>query len=384
MPTLGTSLKVNYKGTYSSSITYNTNDIVYYSGTSYIALTTSTGQTPVAGTYWGLLASQGSAGAAGTAGTNGTNGTNGSSLVPIVKTAAYTAVANNFVLADATSAAFTVTLPAAPAVGTVVAVKKTDSSTNVVTVVGSGAATIDGDVNCTLPIKEAGAQFVFDGTNWQIQSTAVLNTAGAAVASTSDLMFTSGLYRSTYYYDRRSGTPAQNTLAILTYAPSTSIVYYCPQFLHRSVTIDTAMIVTGSTTAATAGSTIRLGAYAMNATTFYPGALLYDFGTVSPTAVTTPYTISGLTAVLPKGWFYWAFSFNSTAPGNIVGLTSNVVGVTPMQGVQAVTGSTAQSGPNAAYFTESGTGAALSANANSTPGYPTANVTAPNMWFRVA
>lgn len=83
------------------------------------------------------------------------------------KTAAYTAAAGDFVLADATTAGFTVTLPASPTVGQRVAVKKTDATANVMTVVAT-AKTIDGDPNATIVAEGAGATFVYDGTNWQI------------------------------------------------------------------------------------------------------------------------------------------------------------------------------------------------------------------------
>lgn len=56
-----------------------------------------------------------------------------------VKTSAYNAVAGDLVTADASSGAFTVTLPSAPAAGTVVVAKKVDSSANAVTIQRSGS-----------------------------------------------------------------------------------------------------------------------------------------------------------------------------------------------------------------------------------------------------
>lgn len=96
----------------------------------------------------------------------------------VTKTAAYTAVASNFVLANATSAAFTVTLPSGPTTGTRVAVKKIDTTTNSVTVVGSNSTTIDGDTSCILAAPQVGAVFCFDGSNWQIQSVALFDAGG--------------------------------------------------------------------------------------------------------------------------------------------------------------------------------------------------------------
>lgn len=56
-----------------------------------------------------------------------------------VKTTTYTTAAGEFVPCDATSGGFTVTLPAAPADGTVITIKKTDSSANTVTVARGGS-----------------------------------------------------------------------------------------------------------------------------------------------------------------------------------------------------------------------------------------------------
>ncbi len=104
----------------------------------------------------------------------------GSTTTIVSKTAAYTAAVNDFVLANASSGTFTVTLPATPATGSTVTVKKVDSSINVVTVAPGAGATIDGDTSCVLTVYEAAASFMYDGTNWQIRSTALLNTQLAA------------------------------------------------------------------------------------------------------------------------------------------------------------------------------------------------------------
>lgn len=97
-------------------------------------------------------------------------------FTPVTKTAAYTALNGQLVLADATSAAFTVTLPASPVAGMQAAVKKTDSSANAVTVISGTAATIDGDTSAILLTKNSSGTFVFDGTNWKVVATSVFNT----------------------------------------------------------------------------------------------------------------------------------------------------------------------------------------------------------------
>lgn len=80
------------------------------------------------------------------------------------RTAAYTAVARDLILASAATAAFTVTLPAVTA-GRWVTVKKTDSTANAVTV-SPASGTIDGASTHVIATQYASRDFVSDGTNW--------------------------------------------------------------------------------------------------------------------------------------------------------------------------------------------------------------------------
>lgn len=79
----------------------------------------------------------------------------------VAKSSAYTAVNHDYVIADATSAAFNVTLPAAVAGGQV-SVKKVDASANAVTVVG----TIDNLSSDAISIQWASQDYISDGTQW--------------------------------------------------------------------------------------------------------------------------------------------------------------------------------------------------------------------------
>jgi hypothetical protein len=108
--------------------------------------------------------------AEGTAKGWGSGGTGAGLPATVVnKTGAYTAAAGDFVQGDTTSAGFTVTLPAAPAVGALVAVKKVDASANTLTIVPAGGGTIDGDPTATTTTKMAGAIFEHVGANvWRI------------------------------------------------------------------------------------------------------------------------------------------------------------------------------------------------------------------------
>ncbi|RKY40075.1 MAG: hypothetical protein DRP85_09290 [Candidatus Makaraimicrobium thalassicum] len=78
----------------------------------------------------------------------------------------YTASTNEFVLADASSGAITITLPS-PSANARVAVKKVDSSTNNVTV-DAGTANIDGNTTFTLGTQYESYEFYCDGTNWYV------------------------------------------------------------------------------------------------------------------------------------------------------------------------------------------------------------------------
>lgn len=79
----------------------------------------------------------------------------------VSKSSAYTAVNHDYILANATSAAFNVTLPAAVAGGQV-SVKKVDASANAVTVVG----TIDNLSSDAISTQWASQDYVSDGTQW--------------------------------------------------------------------------------------------------------------------------------------------------------------------------------------------------------------------------
>lgn len=102
-------------------------------------------------------------------------------LAMVTKTAAYTARAGEMVNTNATSGALTITLPAGPTAGQTVAVKKTDVSTNPVTVAPYNAVstTINGDTSVALVVQGAGVTVQFDGTNWQITSTAMVNVGNS-------------------------------------------------------------------------------------------------------------------------------------------------------------------------------------------------------------
>lgn len=87
------------------------------------------------------------------------------------ETAAYTATSIDFlILCDATSAAFSVTLPAAADnKGKLLAIKKTDASVNAVTIDGNASETIDGATTVSLGSQYSSRLLMSDGlSNWAV------------------------------------------------------------------------------------------------------------------------------------------------------------------------------------------------------------------------
>ena len=86
------------------------------------------------------------------------------------KTSDYTvASSDTVILADATSGAINITLPAASgAAGARCFIKKTDSSSNTVTIQRSGSDTIDGGTSAVIRVQYTCLQLVSNGSNWFI------------------------------------------------------------------------------------------------------------------------------------------------------------------------------------------------------------------------
>lgn len=86
----------------------------------------------------------------------------------VSKTASYSATtADTVILCDATSAAITITLYAASGnSGRSITVKKTDSSTNSVTIDGNASETIDGDLTKVISSQYFSYTMVCNGTSW--------------------------------------------------------------------------------------------------------------------------------------------------------------------------------------------------------------------------
>ena len=86
------------------------------------------------------------------------------------KTGAYTLTASDAViLADATTAGFTLTLPTAVGLsGHLYHIKKIDASANVVVIDGAGVETIDGAATVSISVQNQSYTLVSDGAGWRL------------------------------------------------------------------------------------------------------------------------------------------------------------------------------------------------------------------------
>jgi len=85
----------------------------------------------------------------------------------VIKTANYVALDRDCVLADASAAALTITLPS-PTANAEVIVKKIDATANTVTISPAATETIDGATSLVLDTQYEAYHLISDGTNWFI------------------------------------------------------------------------------------------------------------------------------------------------------------------------------------------------------------------------
>lgn len=312
-------------------------------------------------------------------------GTASTGLAAVTKTSAWTATPGSFVSADATNGAFTVTLPANPGNGVTVGVKKTDTSSNIVTVVSGSSATIDNDTSVTLTAYGVGAIFVFDGTNWQIYSTAVTNAAASSgsAGSTSDAYFAPS-YTSGYWYDRRAGTPAAGcSISTVTLAATT--IYYLPLYLHKAVSISAIGCFINTTPGA--GAVVRIGIYKTDGVNSTPQTLITDYGTLNVAGISNVVSsiTLGTSQTLPKGYSWLALSVNSVSWGTIGPYIYNMV-MAPGQGfaTAAVAAAQANYGAGAVGYTATGdvNASALATTASGLTAVYSA--TTPHIYYKIA
>jgi hypothetical protein len=148
-------------GTIGASGSSGTSGTIGATGTSGSSGTSGTiGATGTSGSS-GTSGSVGATGTSGTSGSNGTSGTTGSSgtsgLMPVwmVKTANYTAVNSDRILADTSAGSFTITLPSSPSAANYIEINDPEGtwSTNNLTIArnGSNISSLAENLVCNYP-----------------------------------------------------------------------------------------------------------------------------------------------------------------------------------------------------------------------------------------
>lgn len=94
----------------------------------------------------------------------------GGGLTYSVKTANYTAVAGEGILADTSGGAFTVTLPATPSAGdqVVIADAGSDWETNNLTIARNGSTIEGASEDLTCDVSAVSIELIYDGSTWEV------------------------------------------------------------------------------------------------------------------------------------------------------------------------------------------------------------------------
>lgn len=87
----------------------------------------------------------------------------------ITSATALTTSSNPVVVCDATSAAFTVTLPTSPPVGTRFTIIKTNTSANYITITRGGTNTVNGNTSHIIVSANSPTHLTFIGTDWKVE-----------------------------------------------------------------------------------------------------------------------------------------------------------------------------------------------------------------------
>jgi len=137
-------------------------------------------------------------------------------------------------LCNAGTSAFRLELPAAAGItGLVLQIKKTDSTTNTVTIDANSSDLIDGAAGTTLNTTGESIRLISDGNNWTLLDRIVPSVVTSFTAT--------GSWGSTTYYGqfKRIGDSAEVTMKAVTSAAQTSALTFTTPF-----TIDTAKLIT--------------------------------------------------------------------------------------------------------------------------------------------
>jgi len=240
---------------------------------------------------------------------------NGLDVSRATKTGAYSLTSSDdVILADATSAAFTLTLPTSIGLdGKIFTIKKIDSSlANVVTIATTSSQTIDGSTSIRLTERGQSLIIQSDNANWH-----VLGEKHPGLFS----YHTKGATLDRFYTSPSTGTALATATIVL------NTIYATPFIVEDTVTVDTIMV---RVTTGGAASTMRAGIY-LDDGNMRPGSLLVDAGSLATTTNNQDRDFTtGLPITLHPG-LYWLATVNNagTAPvvrGFAVGSMINVLG----------------------------------------------------------
>jgi hypothetical protein len=113
-------------------------------------------------------------------------------IIYIRKTSNYTAVTRDGIVADTTGGTFVITLPLTPLVGDQVVISDGGDWSTTNLVVGRNGSTIEGDAaDMTMDVGGVSVTFVYDGTTWQIYTTAASDIGQYATSAQGALADTS-------------------------------------------------------------------------------------------------------------------------------------------------------------------------------------------------
>jgi hypothetical protein len=221
----------------------------------------------------------------------------------VTKTGAATLTdSERVVLADATTAGFTLTLPTAAvsAPYAIFYIKKIDTAlANIVTIDPNGSETIDGMLTITLTNRGETVMLQSDGTNWRLLSRRAYDVSGYR---------TKGSTLNQWYTSPNTGT------ALTTGAGTVNVLRAIPFIVSKVMTIDQ-MEINVTTLGAGGTGNARVGIYADNGNN-YPGALVVDAGAVATTSTGVKAFTTGLPVTLDPGLYWLAYVHNNatTAP----------------------------------------------------------------------
>lgn len=238
------------------------------------------------------------------------------------------------VLADATAAAFTLTLPTAT-VSTPYAtfyIKKIDSAlANIVTITADGAETIDGLTSVTLANRGEAIILQSDGSNWRILSRRAYDVSG---------------YRSKGSTLNQWYTSPSTGAALTTGAGTVNVLRAIPFVVSKATTIDQ-MAINVTTAGAGGAGKARVGIYNDNGNN-YPGSLVVDAGEAVTTSTGVKTFTTGMPVTLDPGlyWLTYVHGCSSTAPTM---RAFTLAGLNPVLGYASTLPANAQFGWSVAF-----------------------------------